>query len=166
MTHSCFLLVTNILKVSPARRENKRQPPPPISSCFLLLFGCVPVCLCSIVIYLIISRVHRCLHVFWPPDRVKWALQNSLWQMCCLNLWNPKGPGSFFKPDEAVWLAASSAATTHHHSTLGEELIHLDTAPPVGVDATGVLIFDQALYKQCKKKKKKIIRIFLFKSQY
>lgn len=78
VTHSCFLLAMNILKVSAAMRENKRQPPPPISSCFLLLFGCVPVCLCSIVIYHIISRVHRCHHVLCPPDHVKWALQNSL----------------------------------------------------------------------------------------
>lgn len=60
VTHSC------LRRTCHQRGGKIRGTPPAISSCFLLLFGCVPICLCSIVIYHIISRVHRCHHVFCP----------------------------------------------------------------------------------------------------
>lgn len=83
-----------------AKKDPDPSPPSPslLTSLFYLTLSAAlsgSVCLCYIVIYHIVSRVHRCHHIS-SPNHVKWVPPNSLWQKRRLNLWNLKGPGGIF----------------------------------------------------------------------
>lgn len=94
----CFVFVMNIHHKSARsdKSENlKKTHLHFLHSSIAFHFLLVHVCLCYIVVYHIVSRVHR-YHQILPSECVKWAYKHFMSQKCCLNLWNPKCPGAFF----------------------------------------------------------------------
>lgn len=98
------------------QRQSEKDPSTPSSSPALLFTP--SYCLCYIVIYHIVSRVHR-YHQILPPDHVKWVYKNFMSQKCFSTFEIQNAQGLFFLlTSRTIWLAASSAATSRPHSTL------------------------------------------------